>query len=151
MKRKSQINNFFVTIVLNLEINSEHDFLKDTMKAFNDFKNKQQKCMKQSFSICKSMHILKVYSIHYTFRWNRNIKKNSSGHNKLYEKCIHPCNASFRKLHLINFTFNLQFLQELKHMAHISKNVCWIFQFRFHLIFIKFYIFVQQKTWTLWL
>ena len=79
------------------------------------------------------------------------LKKNSSGHNKLYEKCIHPCNASFRKLHLINFTFNLQFLQELKHMAHISKNVCWIFQFRFHLIFIKFYIFVQQKTWTLWL
>ena len=68
IKRKSQINNFFVTIVPNLGINSEHDFLKDTMKSFGNFKDKQRKCMKQSFLICKIMHILEVYSIHYTLR-----------------------------------------------------------------------------------
>ena len=42
--------------------------IKGTMEAFNDFKNKQQKCMKQCFLICKSMYILEVFSIHYTLR-----------------------------------------------------------------------------------
>ena len=39
---------------------------KDKLKAFDEFKNKQQKCMKYSFLICKSIYILKVYSVHYT-------------------------------------------------------------------------------------
>ena len=29
-------------------------------------------------------------------------------------------------------------------MAHISKTMCEIFHFRFHVIFIKLYIFFQQ-------
>ena len=44
------------------------DSLKDTLKAFNNFKNKQRKYMKQYFLIRKSMYILKVYSIQYTLR-----------------------------------------------------------------------------------
>ena len=48
-----------------------------------------------------------------------------------------------------SFTFDLQFLYELKHMVHLSKTVCGIVDFRFHLTFIKLYIFVQQKAWTL--
>ena len=44
---------------------------KDTLKAFDYFRKKQQKCMKKCFSICKkSIYILKVYSIHYTLKWN---------------------------------------------------------------------------------
>ena len=50
-----------------------------------------------------------------------------------------------------NFTFNSQFLYKLKHMVHHFKTVRVIFHFRFRLLFIKFYIFVQQKAWTLWL
>ena len=42
--------------------------IKDALKAFDDFKNKQQKCMKWVFLICKSIYILKVYSIQYTLR-----------------------------------------------------------------------------------
>ena len=42
--------------------------LKDTLKAFGDFRNKQQKCMKECFLMSKIMFILKVYSIHYTLR-----------------------------------------------------------------------------------
>ena len=42
--------------------------LKDTLKAFGDFRNKQQKCMKEYFLMSKIMFILKVYSIHYTLR-----------------------------------------------------------------------------------
>ena len=48
-----------------------------------------------------------------------------------------------------SFTFNSKFLYDLKHIVHISKTMCGIFHFLFHLIFIKLYIFVQQKAWTL--
>ena len=48
-------------------IKTEISDLKDILKAFDDFKNKQ-KTMKQCFLICESMYILKVFSIHYTVR-----------------------------------------------------------------------------------
>ena len=48
-----------------------------------------------------------------------------------------------------SFTFNFQFLHEIKHMVHVSKTVCGIFHFRFSLIFTKLFIFVQRKTWNL--
>ena len=47
------------------------------------------------------------------------------------------------------FTFHSQFLYVLKHMVHLSKVVCCIFHFRFCLVFIKVYIFAQQKLLTL--
>ena len=47
-----------------------------------------------------------------------------------------------------SFTFNSRFLYELKHKVHLSKSVCGIFYFRFRFVFIKVYIFVQQKAWT---
>ena len=48
-----------------------------------------------------------------------------------------------------SFTFNSQFLYELKQTVHLSKTVSGILHFRFRLVFVKFYIFVQQKAWTL--
>ena len=48
-----------------------------------------------------------------------------------------------------SFTFNLEFLYELKHKVCLSKTVCGIFHFRFRFIFNKVYIFVQQNAWTL--
>ena len=48
-----------------------------------------------------------------------------------------------------SFTFNSQFLYELKHKVHLSKTVCGILHFQFRLVIIKVYIFVQQKAWTL--
>ena len=44
-----------------------------------------------------------------------------------------------------SLTFNSQFLDELKHMVHLSKTVRGIFHFRFHLVFIKVYIFFNKK------
>ena len=46
---------------------SENISVKDTLKAFDSFKSKQQKFVKCN-KIRKSMYILKVYSIHYTLR-----------------------------------------------------------------------------------
>ena len=48
-----------------------------------------------------------------------------------------------------SFTFNLQFLYELKYKVQLSKIVSGIFHFRFRFVFIKVYIFVQQNAWTL--
>ena len=45
-----------------------------------------------------------------------------------------------------SLTFNSQFLYELKHMVHLSKTMYGIFHFLFRLVFIKIYIFVQQKA-----
>ena len=48
-----------------------------------------------------------------------------------------------------SFTFNLRFLYESKHKLRLSTTVCEIFHFRFHFVFIKVYIFVQQNAWTI--
>ena len=48
-----------------------------------------------------------------------------------------------------SFSFNSQFLHGVKHMVHLSKTVCGIFHFRFRLVFVNLYIFVQQKAWAL--
>ena len=50
---------------------------KDTLNAFSNFKNKQ-KSMKWCFLICKSMYILKAYSVHYTLRQNINFTNTPS-------------------------------------------------------------------------
>ena len=50
-----------------------------------------------------------------------------------------------------SFTFNSQLSSELKHKVHLCKTASGIFHFQFYLVFIKVYIFVQQKAWTLWL
>ena len=44
-----------------------------------------------------------------------------------------------------SFTFNLQFLYELKHKVRLSKTVCGIFHFRFGFVFVKVYFFCSTK------
>ena len=92
--------------------------------------------------ICKNIYILKVYSIHCTLRQNPNVKKFLSD----------KINVTKNSLFLLwrasthhKFTFNLQFLYELKHMGHLSKTVCGIFHFRFRLVFVKRYSFCSRK------
>ena len=89
------------------------------------------------------MYILKVYSVHFTLRSNTNVKK------VLSDKLNGTKNALFfflRELRLISFTFNLQFLYELKRKVRLFKTVCGIFHVRFRSIFIKVYDFVQQNA-----
>ena len=97
------------------------------MKAFDDFENKQK-----SAKVCKSIYILKVYSIHYK---------------KTVQKMLYLFLSRAPTHH--SFTFNLRFLYELKHKVRLSKTMCWIFHFRFRFVFIKINIFFQQNTWTL--
>ena len=46
-------------------IGTEHK-VQNILKALDDFKNKQKVYEIMLFDICKSMYILRVYSIHYT-------------------------------------------------------------------------------------
>ena len=83
-----------------------------------------------------------------TMHWDKTqiiIKKISLKKNKRYKKSTLFSRAPTHQ----SFTFNLQLLYELKNMIHVSKTVYGLFNFQFRLIFIKVYIFVQQKAWIL--
>ena len=113
--------------------------LKNTLKTFDDFKKKQQKCMEECLLICKSIYLLKIYLIHYILQKNANVKKIPS------DKINVTKNALFflsRTSAQRSFTFNWQFLYELKHRVYLSNTVCGIFHFRFRFLFLKVYIFV---------
>ena len=77
----------------------------------------------------------------YTIHWD----KTTVNKNFLWTKCYKKCTLSFPELQLTTI------LPQLKHEVHLFSCVCGIFHFQFHLIFIKVYIFMQQKAWTLWL
>ena len=76
MTQKANISNFLGLLLINhfadndlYKSNSEVSLhtLKDKLKAFDDFKNKQ-KGYQIMFLISKSMYVLKLNSIHYTLR-----------------------------------------------------------------------------------
>ena len=117
------------------------------MKAFNDSKKRQQKCMNVFWYV-------KVYIfwkfIQYTTQWDKTqmLKKFPSNKTTVTKKCtLFPLVDS----NYHSFTFNSKSLYKLKHMVHLFKTVCGILDFPFHLVFIKHYIFVHQTAWTLWL
>ena len=62
-----------------------------------------------------------------------------------------PSEKKLQKKHSFFFhEFQLiKVLLLLKQNVHLSKTVCGIFHFQFRVVFIKVYIFVQQKAWTL--
>ena len=67
-----------------------------------------------------------------TFSWDKiNVTKNA-----LFILLQAPTHHSF--------TFNSQFIYELKHMVRLSKTIFFIY-----FDFLKLYNFVQQKAWTL--
>ena len=126
--------------------------LNDTLKAFDDFKNRQQKSMNVFWCI----YILKAYIfwkfIQYTIlwsktHWQRMLTKFPS------DKLIVSKNALFLFL-LFFFSRELQITTVLlltEAQVHLSKTVCGIFPLQFRLVFIKLYIFIQKRAQTLWL
>ena len=73
------------------------------------------------------MYVLKVYSIYYTLRYNTTVKKDltldkmNGSKNALIFLLRAPTNHSF--------SFNLEFLYEVKHKVCLSKTVCGTFNF----------------------
>ena len=124
----------------------------DTLKAFDDLETSKKSIWSNVFWYIKVC--IFWYSIHYKIEVKQNKKKLRRikiipfGQHKRYKKC--PLFFS-RAPTYQRFTFNSQFLYDLKHNVRLSKTVCGIFHFPFGFVFMKVYIFVRQNVWTLWL
>ena len=94
-----------------------------TLNVFDDFRNKQKSLWSNVFLVCKAICILKVYSTTIHLDKTQMLKKFFS-----------------EKINIYNM---------LKDMAYLSKTECEIFHFQFRHVFIKVFIFVQQKAWNL--
>ena len=119
---------------------------KDTRKAFDDLKKNSKSVWSNVFRYVKVCIFWEF--IQYTIHWDKiqMLKKLPSDRINTTKNAL--CFLLRASKHH-NFTFNLQFL--IEHMVHHFKIGCGIFHFRFHFVLIKFYIFVQQKAWALWL
>ena len=124
------------------------NLFKDTLKAFENFKNKQESVWVSIFWYVKVCISWKC--IQYTIHWDKiqMLKRFISDKinctkNALFFLSQAPAHHSF--------TFNLLFLCEMKHKVRLPKTVGGIFHFRFRFVFIKVYILVQQNARSLWL
>ena len=121
---------------------------KDTLKAFNDFKNKQKSVWRNVFWYVKVRVFWKY--IKYSIPWDKTQMFKKFPPDKI--------NGAKNSLFFISqapthhgFTFSLRFLYELNDKVCLSKTVCGIFHFWFHFVFTEVYVFVQQNARTLWL
>ena len=89
------------------------------------------------------VHILKIYSIHYTLRDNTTMSKKFPL-DKINVTKKHS--FFFRELQLISFTFDLQFLflYKLKHMVYRSK-LCVAFSIFDFVSFLLNFVFLFNK------
>ena len=110
--------------------------LKDTLKAFDYFKNKQKRVWSNVFWYVKASVFWKC--IQCTIHWDKTqmIKKDGTK-NALFFLLRTPTHHSF--------SLNLRFLCELKHKICLSKTVCGIFHFRIRFVFILKFIFLFNK------
>ena len=120
--------------------------LKVTLKAFDDFKNKQKSVWSDVFWYVKVFVFWKCKQN--TLRWDKMqvLKKFPSDtingtKNALFFLLRAPTHHSVAS--------NLRFLYELKHKVRLAKTMSRIFCFQFLFVFIEVYIFVQQNTSTL--
>ena len=115
--------------------------VKNTLKALNDFKNKRKGVW------INVLWFAKVYIFWSFFQYT--IHRDKHKWQKSFLLTKFTLFLSRDQTHH-SFTFNSQFLYELKNKVGLSESVYEIFHFRFYLVFIKVFFF-QQKAWTPWL
>ena len=124
------------------------EWLKDTLKVFVNFRNKQQ-----VYEVCKSITFWYVKvcifwkCIRYTIHWDKTqiLQKLPSDNTNGTKNAL----FFFRELQLITLLFLICDSSMGWSTMFVSLKLCGIFNFRFHFVFVKVYIFVQQNEWTL--
>ena len=116
--------------------------VKNTLKAVDDFKNKKKGAWSDV------LWSVKVYIFWSFFQYT--IHRDKHKWQKSFLLTKFTLFLSRDQTHH-SFTFNSQFLYELKNMVSLSESAYETFHFRFWLVFIKVCYFFQQKAWTLWL
>ena len=117
--------------------------LMKTLKLFDDFKNKQKSVRSNGFWYIKVCIFWKC--IQCTVHWHTSQMSEKFPSDKING----TKNAFFflsRAPNHHSFTFNLRFLYELKYKVRLSKTAYGIFHFLFRFVFIKVFIFFQQKN-----
>ena len=112
---------------------------KGTLKAFDDYKNKQKGVWSNDFSYVEVNKLLKF--IQYTTGWDKTqvLKNNSIGQDKRYKNAVFF--FSWASAHY-SFISNSRVLYDRNHKVRLSKSACRVFHFRFCLIFIKVFIYL---------
>ena len=115
--------------------------IKDTLKAFDDFKNKQKSVWSNVFWYVKVCIFWKC--IQYTIYWDKTqmLKKFPSDKMK---------GTKNRELQLIIVLLLICDSYMSWSTRFVSPKLSGIFHFWLLFIFIKDYIFVQQNAWILW-
>ena len=117
--------------------NISSNAFKDTLKAFDEFKNKKKSLWSIFFVMERYVYSGSVFDTLYIQR-KHNVKKNSSGK-------INGTKGTFfsfsRAPTHYSFTFDSRFSYELKQKACISKTVRGNSLFRFCFVFIEVYFF----------
>ena len=120
---------------------------KNPLKAFYDFRDKQQNVWSNVFWYVKVCIFWSMYILYIEIK-HKSLKKIPLGKINGTKNAL--CFLLRASTHH-SFSFNLRFLFELKHKVCLSKSAWEIFHFRYRFVFIKVYTFVQQNAWTLWL
>ena len=107
--------------------------LKDILKALDGFKNKQKSEWSNIFWYVKVSILWKC--MQYTIQWDRTQMLKQFTSDIINDTKNALFFLSWALTHH-SFTFNLQFLYELKHNVSLSKTVCGIFQLQFRFVFI---------------
>ena len=113
--------------------------LKNTMKAFGDFKNKQKGVRGNIFWYVEVCLFWKF--VQYVIQWDKTHWDINFLQINGRKKC--PL-FFFGELQLITVLF----LISCSYVIRLSK---WVCNFKFCFGFIKVYVFGQQKVWTFWL
>ena len=100
------------------------------------------------FLICKSMYILKVYSIHYRLRSNTNVKHLLSFFGKTIQKMS---SYFFRELQLVTVFVLIRGSYMSWNARFVSLNLCLTFSIFDSVSFLLKFIFLFNKMQTLWL
>ena len=122
-------------------------WLKDTLKAFVNFRNKQQVYEVILFDMQKYVYSENVFNTLYIEI------KHKSWKNALRTKLTVQKMPSlfFPELQLITVLLLSCDFSMGWGTRFVSLKLCGIFHFRFRFVFVKVYVFVEQNAWTLWL
>ena len=116
----ASVKQFFSNLFKNNFIKYNKNKLKDTLKVFDDFKNKQKNAGSNVFRYVQACIFWK--RIQYTIHWDKTwiLKKISFGQNKQLNSKKMTVFFLLQSPTHQSFTFNLWFLKELKHKIFLS-------------------------------
>ena len=148
-----KLNNIFALFLLlfvlcdvELRVSFLYILLRIHLKFSTILKTSNASVWSNAFLLCKSMYILKAYSIHYTLRQKVNVKKISFGQKK---QCKKMPSFFFRDLHLITVLLLICDSYKSWSTRFVSLKLCVGFSIFDSVSFLLKFIFLFNKMYGL--